>query len=161
MCRYECKSKLNISCQANSVTGKRTHSISIWLEHHKRHIPCYDVTLPSTVSEMIWENLEWTCPNEIAKKVQIDYPAVSTTQIYTAWSTMSESLWKRDTEQLPSDNALLGDFKGEVDVLDLPAMESVEQIAWVMKKIVLPLQGMIVEVGIDATCKKKFSRIVN
>ena len=110
---------------------------------------------------MIQENLEWICPCEIAKKVQIDYPAVSATQIYKAWSTMSKSLWKRDTEQLPSVNALLGDFKGEVGILNLLEMESVEQIAWVMKKIIFPLQGMIVEVGIDATCKEKFSHIVN
>ncbi len=41
-------------------------------------------------------------------------------------------------------------------VLDLLAMEGVEQVAWVMKKIALPLHGKIVEIGIDATCKRWF-----
>ena len=95
---YECKSKLNISCQANSGTGKHTHSISIWLEHHKRHITYYDGTLPSEVSEMIQENLEWTCPYEIAKKVQIDYPAVSATQIYTVCELVSTCMSNRETK---------------------------------------------------------------
>lgn len=33
-------------------------------------------------------------------------------------------------------------------------MEGVEQVAWVMKKVILPLQNKVVEVGINATCKQ-------
>jgi len=32
-------------------------------------------------------------------------------------------------DELPSVKALLGDLKGDVDILDLPEMESIEQIA--------------------------------
>jgi hypothetical protein len=154
MCRYECKSKLNISCRATIGSGKGTYLITIWLEHHKQHTPYYDVSLPPEAAEMIRENLDWTCPNDVVKQVQMAYPTVSASQIYKAWTTMSETLWKRSQEQLPSVRALLGDFKGEVDTLSLPEIEGVEQIAWVMKKVVAPLQNMIVEVGIDATCKQ-------
>lgn len=66
---------------------------------------------------------------------------------------MSETLWKRDKEQLPSVKTLLGELQDDVTVLDVPEMEGVEQIAWVMKKVLLPLEGMIVEIGIDATCR--------
>ena len=154
MDRYECKSKLNISCRADSGSRENTYTITIWLEHHQRHIPYFDVSLPSEAADMIQENLEWTCPNDITKKVQLTYPAVTADQIYKAWTTMSETLWKRNAEQLPSVKALLGDLKGDVDILDLPEMESVEQIAWVMKNIVFLLRGKVVKIGIDATCKK-------
>ena len=154
MHRYGCKSKLNISAQANNRTGENTYTITIWLEHHNKHLPYYDVTLPSEAAAMIRENLEWTCPNEIAKKVLLDYPSVAAQQIYNAWTTMSETLWKRSPEQLPSVLALLSDFGGIVDILRLPEIVGVEQVAWAMKKVISPLQGKIVEVGMDATCKK-------
>ena len=83
----------------------------------------------------------------------LTYPAISANQIHTAWTTMSKTLWKWDREQLPSVKVLLGELKDYVTMLDLPAMEGVEQIAWVMKNIVAPCQGKIVEIGIDATCK--------
>ena len=70
---------------------------------------------------------------------------------------MSETLWKREREQLPSVKILLGELRDDVQVLDVPRMEGVEQIAWVMKKVMLPLEGKIVEVGIDATCKWRSS----
>ena len=34
----------------------------------------------------------------------------------------------------------------------LPAMDRIEQVTWVMKKIMEPLREKIVEIGIDATC---------
>ena len=66
---------------------------------------------------------------------------------------MSETLWKRDKEQLPSVKLLLGELEDDVAILDLPGMDGVEQIAWAMKKVVEPLRGKIVEIGMDATCK--------
>ena len=43
----------------------------------------------------------------------------------------------------------------EVDVLNLPEADGVEQVAWAMKKIIEPLRGKVVEIGIDATSKKE------
>ena len=83
----------------------------------------------------------------------LTYPSISANQIHTAWTMMSETLWKWDREQLPSVKVLLGELKDDVAILDLPATEGVEQIAWVMKNIVAPRRGKIVEIGIDATCK--------
>jgi hypothetical protein len=158
MHRYDCQSKLNISYRTNLKSDEKTYTITIWLEHHMKHTPYYDVSLPPEAAALIREDLEWTCPNEVGKKVQMAFPSVTAKQIHTAWTTMSETLWKRDREQLPSVKALLGELKDDVAILDLPEMEGVEQIAWVMKNIALPLQGMIVEIGIDATCKRPFER---
>ena len=66
---------------------------------------------------------------------------------------MSETLWKRDSKQLPSVKKLLGELKDDIAVLSLPGIDRVEQVAWVMMKIVLQLQGKIVKIGIDATCE--------
>ena len=70
---FNCKSKLNISCCINPQSKENTYTITIWLEHHMRHIPYYDVSLPTEASAMIRENLKWICPSEIAKRVQSTY----------------------------------------------------------------------------------------
>jgi hypothetical protein len=151
------KAKLNILCCANVESRKGTYLIIIWFEHHKQHTPYYDVSFLSKAAEMIWDNLDWTCPNDIIKKIQMAYPTVSASQIYKAWVTMSETLQKRSQEQLPSIKALLGDFKDEVDTHSLPEMEGIKQVAWVMKKVISQLQDMVVKVEIDATCKQRLA----
>ncbi|KAN0140684.1 hypothetical protein V8E53_001511 [Lactarius tabidus] len=135
MHRYDCKSKLNISYRANPRNEEMTYKITIWLEHHMKHPPYYD----------------WFTPHEVAKKVLQIYPSITANQVHAAWTTMSETLWKRSRDQLPSIKALLGELGSDVALLDLPGMEGVEQVAWVMKGVLLLLQGKIVEIGIDAT----------
>ena len=149
---FNCKSKLHVSCGANP-DDEDTRVVTIWLEHHIRHTPYYDVSLPPEASAMIRENLEWISPSEIAKKVQTTYPAITTNQVHMAWTRMSETLWKRDTQQLPSVQKLLGELQDDVDVLKLPEIDGVEQVAWVMKRVLLPLRGQVAEIGIDATCE--------
>ena len=102
---------------------------------------------------MIRESLEWICPSEIAKRIQSTYPTITTMQVHAAWTTMSETIWKRDVQQLPSVKTLLGELQDDVAILDLLEIDGVEQVAWVMKKIALPLRGQIVEIGMDATCE--------
>ena len=153
MHRYPCKSHLNISCQQKSTNGEDILTVTIWLKHDIKHTPYYDVSLPPEAAAIIREELEWTTPSEVAKKVQAEYPAVTVNQVHKSWTAMSEILWKRDMEQLPSATALLNEYGDEVDVLNILSAEGVEQIAWVMKKIVEPLRGQIVEIGIDATCQ--------
>lgn len=154
MHRYDCKSKLNISYRANPRSGENTYKITIWLKHHKKHPPYYDVSLPPEAVVLIRENPEWFSPHGVAKKVLVTYPTITANQVHAAWSTMSETLWKRDRDPLPSVKVLLGELESDVALLDLPQMEGVEQVAWVMKRVVSPLRGKIVKIGIDATCKR-------
>ena len=164
MLRYDCNSKLHISYRANLGSEhceEKTFRITIWLEHHKNHTPYYDVSLPPEAAALIRENLEWFSPHEIAKRVLPTYPVITAKQVHAAWTTMSETLWKRGREQLPSVKTLLGELEDDVTVLDVPKLEGVEQIAWVMKKVLLPLSGKIVEIGIDATCEWQPSSIRN
>lgn len=153
MHRYACKGRLNISYRTNPKGEEKTNRVTVWLEHNAKHTPYYDVSLPPEAAALIRENLEWFSPHEVAKLVLQTYPSISANQVHFAWTTMSETLWKRDREQLPSVKALLGELKSDVAVLHLPEIDGVEQIAWVMKKVVEPLQGKIVEIGIDATCE--------
>ena len=103
---YECESRLNISCQRIANHGNNTCTMTIWLEHHKRHTPYYDVALPPEAAAMMHEDLEWTCLSKMAKKVLSVFPTVSHPQVHKAWTTMSETLWKRDAIQLPSFNSV-------------------------------------------------------
>lgn len=130
-----------------------TRTVTIWLEHHKRHMPYYDVSLPPEAAAMIREDLEWTSPSEMAKKVLSIFPTMSCQQVHKAWTTMSETLWKRDAEQFSSVKVFLLECKDDADLLNIPIVEGVEQMAWVMRKIIGRLRGKIVEIGLDATCK--------
>jgi hypothetical protein len=67
---------------------------------------------------------------------------------------MSEVLWRRDKEQLPSARKLLEEFGEEVEVFtiaDIP--DGAEMLCWGMKKIMEPLDGKVVKIGVDATCE--------
>ena len=152
MHRYECKSKLSIWCKTNR--RERTCTITIWLEHHKRHPAYYNIALPPEAAEMIRENLDWTTPSDMARKIQLAYPSVSTKQVHKAWTTMSETLWKRNSDQITSAKALLAEYEDDADLLTIPTMDGVKQVAWVMKRIANALRGKIVEIGIDVTCKQ-------
>jgi len=152
MHRYECKSKLNISCRRIVSHGNDTRTVTIWLEHHKQHTPYYDVSLPPEAAAMIREELEWTSPREMAKVLTI-FPTASRQQVHKAWTTMSETLWKRDAEKLSSVKLLLSECKDNVNLLDIPISKGVKQVAWVMRKIIACLRGNFVEIGLDSTCK--------
>lgn len=90
----------------------------------------------------------------MARKIQAIYPVVSTQQIHKAWTTMSKTLWKKNSEQIPSARALLEEYDDDTDLLTIPTTDGVEQVAWVMKKIASVLRGKIVEIGIDAACTR-------
>jgi hypothetical protein len=126
--------------------------IRIKLRHFDNHVPYYDVEMPSEAAAMIRKNLEWSTPVSLVPKVQAAYPSVTGNQIHAAWTGMSETLWKRDQYQLLSAKMLLKEYTKDVDLFDVPTVNGVEQLCWGMKKIMGPLRGKVVEIGIDATC---------
>jgi hypothetical protein len=154
MCRYDCKSSLTVICRASSMIGSASgeHIILIKLQHHENHIPYYNVSMPDGASDIIRESLEWSTPVSLVPKIQALYPNVSAKQVHSAWSEMSETLWRREEDQLLSAEKLLVEYPDEVDVLEVPKVDGVEQLCWGMKRIVQQLKGMVVEIGIDATC---------
>jgi len=108
--------------------------------------------MPPEASALVSENIEWSTPSSMVAKIQALYPTVTTGQVHSAWTSMSETLWKRDQMQLPSAKLLLKAYSNDVDVFDTPTVEGVEQLAWGMKKIMERLHGKVAEIGIDATC---------
>jgi hypothetical protein len=89
----------------------------------------------------------------VTLRVQALYPQITGKQIHTAWTQMSEMLWRRETEQLPSAEKLLKELSNDVDVFDVKVEDGVQQLCWGMKIIGERLKGKVVEIGIDATCK--------
>ena len=118
-----------------------------------KHMLYYNVSLPPEAAALIRENIDFHSPNEIAKRILLTHPSITANQVHAAWSKMSEALWKQDVNQITSIKTLLGEYHDDTAVLELLKMEGVEQVAWVMKKIVLPLRGKIVKIRIDATCE--------
>ena len=77
-------------------------------------------------------------------------------QVYKAWRAVSETSWRHDNLQIPSTRKLLAKFDDDVDIFEPENIsEGTEILAWGMKKIAEPLKGKVVEVGMDATCRRK------
>ncbi|KAF7793917.1 hypothetical protein EIP86_005039 [Pleurotus ostreatoroseus] len=150
MSRYPCKSRMTVTCKS---TGRNESHllVSVAIKHALVHVPYYDVTLPPEAADIVRECVEWATPNEILRRVQAKYPHVTSEQVHGAWTKMSEVLWKKDPDQLPSAQKLLAEFGDEVDVFDVKPAEGVEQLCWGMKRIAEPLRGQVVEIGLDAT----------
>ncbi|KAK7456463.1 hypothetical protein VKT23_010712 [Stygiomarasmius scandens] len=150
MKRYTCESNAMIS--AKSAPKDKTKTlVTIRFRHGQNHQAYYDVELPRQAIETIRDNLDHCTPNSLVPVIQWDFPNVTAAQIYRAWSTMSEELWKRDPDQMTSAKMLLEELGDDVDVLETVTADGVEQLAWTMKKVIEPLRGMTVEVALDAT----------
>jgi hypothetical protein len=78
---------------------------------------------------------------------------VTAQQIHSAWTEMSETLWKRDANQLVSARTFLEEHSDDVDVFEIKVDDRGEQLCWGLKKVMLHLQGKIVEIAMDATYK--------
>ena len=103
---------------------------------------------------MVRRDIDWALPNDLTRKIQQDYPAVTSKQIMTIWTKLAQELWKRKPgNQMESASILLKESDDVTDLFVLEVEEGVDQLAWGMKKIAHLLGVGIVEVGIDATCE--------
>ncbi|KAJ3780538.1 hypothetical protein GGU10DRAFT_397768 [Lentinula aff. detonsa] len=73
--------------------------------------------------------------------------------IHSAWSTMSQEIWKKDPDQLTSARKLLEDYGSLVDVFVASLEEGVTQISWGVKLIAMTInqKAEIVKIAMDAT----------
>ena len=92
-------------------------------------------------------------PVSITPKVQAAFLQVTPKQVHTAWTQMSEMLWKRDKMQISMAKLFLEELKDEVDLFDIKPLEGVEQVAWGIKPILRKLHDEVVEIRIDVTCE--------
>ncbi|KAF8156162.1 hypothetical protein K438DRAFT_1777588 [Mycena galopus ATCC 62051] len=120
MHRFDCKSRLRVSC-LDEEEGQ--HKISISLRHLNSHVPYYDVSLPPEAAAIIRDGIEWSTPVQMVGRIQNLFPNVTAGQVHSAWSEMSEILWKRDPMQFASAQILLGELGDDVDVLDVHPAE--------------------------------------
>ncbi|KAF8513312.1 hypothetical protein BU17DRAFT_68829 [Hysterangium stoloniferum] len=121
--------------------------------HSKLSISCHSFDGDgSMLITMIHHNLEWLTSTAMVTKIQAAFHNVTQLQIHTAWLEMSEVFWHQDKEQLLSARKFLRQFGEEVDVFDIVEVpDGVEILCWGMKKIIKPLDGKVVEIGVDAT----------
>ncbi|KAG5221139.1 SWIM-type domain-containing protein [Salix suchowensis] len=125
----------------------------IAIEHHTVHVLYCDVSVPVEVLDIVCKNLDNATPNKLVGQIQALFPQVTANQIHTAWTVMSEELWKQDNQQLTSAKLLMEDLSDDIEIFDVVLEDGVEQICWGMKQIAWPLIGKVVEVGLDATCE--------
>lgn len=131
-------------------TGATT--LRIRMVHGTAHTPYYDVAMPAAALDFIRDNLEDSTPVSLTPRVKRRFPNVTAHQVHKAWTEMSETLWKRAKDPMESARKLLAEYSDDVEVLELPTQDGVIQLAWVLKKIIKPLQG-VKEIALDSTCK--------
>ncbi|KAF9021704.1 hypothetical protein BDZ89DRAFT_1163620 [Hymenopellis radicata] len=149
MKRFPCNSRLNITCRSD---GAGDMTISLRLVHEVQHIAYYDVSMPEGALDMIRTHMDFSTPSVLAAGIREKYPHVSAAQVHRAWSTMSETLWKRAGDQMESGRILLQELGDDVDYFsEIRPPDGVEQICFGMKRILHSLRGKVVEIGMDAT----------
>jgi hypothetical protein len=145
--RYPCGSHL----QVRVLHAFMRISVRLEVHHEAKHLPYFDITMPPKAHAIILQNL-WTTPSVIATEVQRRFPDVTTNQIYHAWKTASEGLWKKKEDQMLSAVELLKEYDEDVDVFTIDPIEGVMALAWGLKSVATCITD-VVEVAMDATCK--------
>ncbi|KAG6327570.1 hypothetical protein ID866_11519, partial [Astraeus odoratus] len=140
---FSCSSQLIVSCCHQHGNESDQCTMSIRISHHEAHVPYYDIAMPSDAVDVICDNLEWNTPSTL----------IMPTQVHSAWTRMSEVLWKKNINQLPSAQMLLGKWTAEVEVFTVEILKGIEQLCWGMARISHQLSGKVVKIGLDATCK--------
>ncbi|KAG7085883.1 hypothetical protein E1B28_003417 [Marasmius oreades] len=153
MRRFDCRSRLLASCKDLKKGSLTVKLVSLRIQHHEKHVPYYDVSMPEGASQIIRESVEWCTPSSLVAKIQASYPNVTSAQIYHAWAVMSEELWKKDPKQVESAQKVLDEHRDVVDFFQVTTEPGVEQICWGLKLIAqrLTVKNVIVEIAIDAT----------
>jgi hypothetical protein len=128
MHRYDCESHLTVICRDAIGEENMDHVITNILCHYDNHVPYYDVDMPEGASDIIRESLEWTTPVVLVPRIQALYPNVSANQVHAAWTKMSETLWRKDEQQLLSAEKLLVECPDDVDVFEVPTVDGIEQL---------------------------------
>uniref|UniRef100_A0A0W0ETV3 MULE transposase domain-containing protein n=1 Tax=Moniliophthora roreri TaxID=221103 RepID=A0A0W0ETV3_MONRR len=111
--------------------------------------------MPQEAAEIIRENLLDSTPGSLVYGLQKLFPQLTAAQIHSAWTIMSEEIWKKHKLQLPSAQALLEEYSNIIDIFPVLEDDGVEQLCWGMKKIAdfinIKLKMVVVEVSMDVT----------
>ncbi|KAJ3741085.1 hypothetical protein DFH05DRAFT_1424144 [Lentinula detonsa] len=134
--RFPCKSRLTVTSKLISTLDPNEKLITIKLDHCISHVHYYDVSLKDDVLQILRDNLLWSTPSSLVPKIQELHPEATAKQIHSAWTVMSEELWKKDPKQLPSAKLLLEEYSEEVDVFEATMDDGVEMLAWGPKQVV-------------------------
>ncbi|KAJ7577132.1 hypothetical protein C8J56DRAFT_1007246 [Mycena floridula] len=119
-------------------------TIRVYLRHAKAHRHYYDVQMPEGALAIIRDRLETATPNELVGQIQTQFPNVTAAQIHTTWSKMSETVWKRDPNQLLSAQTLLREFPEDVDLFEeVVPTEGIEQLCFGLKRVLEGLRGKL------------------
>jgi hypothetical protein len=108
--------------------------------------------MPPEASDYIKQQLGST-PGLIASQLVGQFPQLTQSQVYSAWTRLSETYWKKDKDPAVSAKKLLQEDKHGVDFWELNVPEGVAAIAWGCRRIAKKIGQATVEIGLDATCE--------
>jgi hypothetical protein len=149
--RFPCAGCLIITLKAHPYVTNH-HLITLTLKHEKSHVRYVDISMPSEALTYIKQQLGST-PGLIASQLVGQFPQLTQSQVYAAWTRLSEAYWKKDEDPAVSAQRLLQEDKHGVDFWELNVPVGVTAIAWGCRRISKKIGRATVEIGLDATCK--------
>jgi len=151
MDRFDCAGALSIRVKPNPWADN-LHLITITLGHKLGHVRYLDVGMPQEAYNHIKTQLHLT-PGLIASQLAETFPDVTQAQVYSTWSRLSETYWKKDDDPIVSARQLLEEDVRGADLWDLEVPEGVTAIAWGCRRISHKIGTKVIEIGLDATCE--------
>jgi len=149
--RFLCDGTLLISVRAHPRLDNH-YLIALTFKHKQGHVQYLDVSMPQEALTYIKNQLRST-PGLIASQLVTQFPHLTQSQVYSAWTRLSEAYWKRDEDAIVSVRKLLLEDKHGVDFWELEVPEGVTSIAWGCRRVSKKIGSTTVEIGLDATCK--------
>lgn len=151
MDRFECQGKLNVRIKQDQRIPSNT-SVRVMMSHACKHVKYYSVSTPEEALKYIESRLN-DVPSQIYSTVARKWPQVTQAQVYSAWVRLSERMWKRDDSPIISSWKFLNQSPDDVDLWDVASPEGVITLCWGVKRVAEYIKDIVVEIGMDATCK--------
>ena len=149
--KFPCDGSLLISVRPHPRLDYH-HLIALTFKHKQEHVRYLDVSMPPDALTYIKTQLRST-PGLIASQLVTQFPHLTQSQVYSAWTRLSETYWKKDEDPIVSVRKLLLEDKHGVDFWELEVPEGVTAISWGCRRISKRIGRTTVEIGLDATCK--------
>jgi hypothetical protein len=102
MPRFTCDGKCTVACTQSSNTGIIT--FRLFLRHKEPHLDYCDISMPDAAKDFIQEHTQFARPSELHPHViKLEgCQHITEKQVYNAWSTASEQIWKLDPHPIKS-----------------------------------------------------------
>ncbi|CAG8482530.1 4851_t:CDS:2 [Cetraspora pellucida] len=122
--------------------------------HHAEYV---DICVTNNIKEYIQSNLQKT-PRLLWEEIGLSNTNITEKQIYSWWLNYSQSVWKKDQNQIVSSIKVIESYNN-IEILFSTVNTEVTVIAFAVTKMIHNLGIKAKEIGIDATYLDFYSNV--